>query len=742
MKKNFLLAASLLLLSVSASAQVEFRSADLMKLRQLTSVSTPEASKVKIRKEVGIDTRNRVAVIVRYDSQAALDEIRNKGGEVVNVVTRRHAIVLVDPAKAVDMVATKGISGAKLSELVKRANDKALPASNITAVHQGTGLPKGFDGEGVVVGVFDVGIDPNHINFRDASGQSRVRSFWLYEDAKVVPEVYDTPEKIARATTDATNDTHGTHVLGIMAGSFKDTSDPTAPDYRGIAPAAEIVAAAGPGYNAQILDGIKRCAIYAKQKGKPCVINLSFGDNVGPHDGTDEFTEAINDVAVEYGAVICLAGGNERERPLALVKTFTDDRPQVRTFLSKGEYAPSDATFQTYGSIEIWGEDKTPFQVFLDVVSRSKPDEPLYSFEIEGSKQSYVNQGDMLSQSGLDINKITTIDEGTEFHNIYSNSFMGGARGVDSYNKRYCCVVNTCLYARSSVNANKYKVLLRVKGQPGKKVYIYCDGYYMYFDNFYNPAIDKPDGYGTNSNMGSGPHTIAVGSYVTNNYAESGYREQTIGEPSYFSSYGESGDGRIMPHVCTPGQVIVSSRNMHYATTGSAATYYPLIYSYYDSSNKKTYYWTTCGGTSQASPHMAGVAALWLQANPNLTYTDIQNIAAQSAKMPSTGEGWGHGIVDAYAGIKLALGESGIYDILDNSPESILIEGDAKRGFNIYAPGQSQIVATVFDLSGNAVATAQTHGEELTLSLHNLPAGVYVLQVNGSHSTRSLKVTK
>ena len=36
-------------------------------------------------------------------------------------------------------------------------------------------------------------------------------------------------------------------------------------------------------------------------------------------------------------------------------------------------------------------------------------------------------------------------------------------------------------------------------------------------------------------------------------------------------------------------------------------------------------------GTSQASPYMAGVAALWLEANPNLTHEEIKEIATKTA---------------------------------------------------------------------------------------------------------------
>lgn len=74
------------------------------------------------------------------------------------------------------------------------------------------------------------------------------------------------------------------------------------------------------------------------------------------------------------------------------------------------------------------------------------------------------------------------------------------------------------------------------------------------------------------------------------------------------------------------------------------------------------------GGTSSASPIVAGVAALMLEANPDLGYRDVQEILALSArKNDPTDSGWqtngaglhfnhdfGFGLIDAHAAVRMA----------------------------------------------------------------------------------------
>lgn len=79
-------------------------------------------------------------------------------------------------------------------------------------------------------------------------------------------------------------------------------------------------------------------------------------------------------------------------------------------------------------------------------------------------------------------------------------------------------------------------------------------------------------------------------------------------------------------------------------------------------------------GTSMAAPHVAGVAALMLEANPSLTVDQIEQILKDTAQAKtdteysqSPNDGYGYGVVDAYAAVSEAL------RLAQNKPETTAV---------------------------------------------------------------------
>ncbi len=99
-------------------------------------------------------------------------------------------------------------------------------------------------------------------------------------------------------------------------------------------------------------------------------------------------------------------------------------------------------------------------------------------------------------------------------------------------------------------------------------------------------------------------------------------------------------------------------------------------------------YWSAFNGTSAATPHVAGIAALVLSVNPQLTAVQVNNIIEQTAQKTggydyaqTTGrpngtwhEEMGYGLVDAYAAVQLAQSMATLDLMVKDSQEDLGIE--------------------------------------------------------------------
>lgn len=204
-----------------------------------------------------------------------------------------------------------------------------------------------LNGRGVLLAVLDSGITWDLDVFRKADGSTRIRYLWdqTLSQNQTAPEETDdvrygkmpdgfafgteyTAEEINAALNMSVLERyrlihsrdlsgHGTAVAGIAAGKSADGL------YTGAAPEAElIVVKLGlPGNSGgveegfprttEILRGVTYALRKAQQLNMPLVINLSFGNSYGSHDGSS-LLERFLDNASEIGkTVICVGSGNE-----------------------------------------------------------------------------------------------------------------------------------------------------------------------------------------------------------------------------------------------------------------------------------------------------------------------------------------------------------------------------------------------------------------------------------------------
>ena len=109
------------------------------------------------------------------------------------------------------------------------------------------------------------------------------------------------------------------------------------------------------------------------------------------------------------------------------------------------------------------------------------------------------------------------------------------------------------------------------------------------------------------------PGVITAASYNDN---ETGTRD---GELSDFSSRGEQGAPVNYPDISAPGDTI----------TAACFTFQPVCATGLDTTNAPFY--STISGTSMASPHVTGSIALILQARPDLTPAQVEDVIQDSA---------------------------------------------------------------------------------------------------------------
>ena len=200
-------------------------------------------------------------------------------------------------------------------------NDSMLINSNTNPVHNGLPpLPQAYDGAGVVMGIIDTGIDFSHPDFKDKSGNSRIKWLWDHNQppAANTPPLYgygqewsntDIDAGLAAAHNDEYNYGHGTHVSGIAAGNGLAIGK-----YKGVAPLADIIVVAlnfGSSAPNRIADATNYIYSKAAAMGKPCVINASVGDYFGSHDGLDLEAQLINNlITAQNGRCFVAAAGN------------------------------------------------------------------------------------------------------------------------------------------------------------------------------------------------------------------------------------------------------------------------------------------------------------------------------------------------------------------------------------------------------------------------------------------------
>ena len=509
--------------------------------------------------------------------------------------------------------------------------DKALAATGVNDIYNGIGLSHGLDGTGVVVGILDVGFEYGHPAFYDSTGTTlRIKRVWDQNAPAVTPpsefnyyygNELTTPNEIlaAQHSTDGTWELHGTHVAGIAAGcGGNDTIGKT---YRGVAPNADIVLVAYRENITCIFEGIDYIKSYAASINKPCVINMSFGSHIGPHDGTSDLCVLFDStVASSPGVMLVQAAGNEGNKNIHISKTFSSTDSILRTLVAFDEPASGR------GKIDVWGNPNESFEVGLFLYNSA-------SHTIDTSSAFYS------STSGF-----YTFDF-TEGNSEVSTTAHISCKD-DNRNGRQNIYIE--LYNTNRLSNNQH-IGIEIRCTSNNTVHAWTQGDNSTFINGGYSLATAGDVDYTISDQGTCHSVITVGSYFARNTSR-------FGQLSNFSSHGPTLDERTKPDITAPGESITAPFN-RFAVQGQGGDniIFQLLVTAITSFQNHTEYYGTLSGTSMATPFVAGVLALCLQENPHLTYSQAIDLLHNKAitdehtgNISSAGNDlWGWGKVNA-----------------------------------------------------------------------------------------------
>lgn len=600
------------------------------------------------------------ARLVKITSDADLDSLTNQG---VEILRRRGDILLC----LIPNLPTRGNSAATRPRTITPTLDIAKSYYNAASIQNGTATGIPFTGKGIVVGICDLGIDPLHPTFLDADGLSRIKRVVHYKESEGIRYQLEGDEEYRKWVTDNPETYHATHVCGILAGNGAETL------FSGIATDAEIVVTVSELTEVGLLAGVEDIIDYAKEVGKPAVINISVGSYTGPHDGSSLFSQYLDMCAED--TVVVMSSGNEGTHLNSLIHTFTEDSNTVSFRIGNTRWD----NYEMYGATEIWSGSSSPLSVSLGLYDSNiknvvRWEEPITL--TEGSPLKY-----------LLTNNSTATDVGLPFE---GEIIIEGE--VNAENKRHCTALSYDFSSKEqSSNGGwaRYELAVKVNGNPGNDVEVYADGIYSRLAGTYGspqPTTDR-----SISDLACGFNIISVGMYGNRDsipysapvgiiddeiyFLPTGYES---GATVQYSSYGTLRDGRILPLTVAPGATLMSAESRPFFD----------LYPYHPHLSMDGSLWVSEGGTSMSSPYVAGYIATWLEAVPTLTVKDIQKILANTNRFDIAEPEDPHnasGYFDPVQGLLQALKAGGVESSWDDLENDDYIDVYDMMGIKRYA---------------------------------------------------------
>ena len=601
---------------------------------------------------------------------------------------------------------------------------KARQVTGVDRVHAGDNLDTPFTGKGIIIGVIDQSFEFKHMGFLDDHGKSRVKMIWdrskdIEKDiqSKAAP-VYNVDALTKNHETYDPGSGHGTHVTNIAAGS----KHPDNPFY-GVAPKADIVLIPSSFENTEIIEDIQAVKAYASREKKPWVVNLSLGSVIGPHDGSTDYDQAIDRMAQDKGGIVVGAMGNEGDQRFHAFSSFQPGETK-QVFVHYEKDQDGNAKEDDLTHIDFWGISEVNAEQFTvtPILAVKSSDEEQLKVKKFGADfwQKYLDQGEVWSE----------ISQKNDRENHYIGVKMN--KLLEDLGSRYTKIILGVEITAKSTNTSDATL----------HGWIYTEepNYAIFVKAKTDSKFDsiQPDNlYIVGEGGASIPSAIGVGSFTT--YVPNKKSKEKEGSRSTFSSNGPwLNPNYAKPAVMAPGASIMSALNKY------APGFDQNNAAYSNQFNNKVYHYGYMEGTSMATPFVAGSIALWLEANPQLSYTDVLDILKESSTKHADmeGEDWtptyGYGLINVYEGLKLALKKANknpltAIERVSGSASPATFHTTATQWQILFNNPERTATIEVVSLDGRSlyrkVLSAVAQGDEVSIPTDSFAAGIYLLQV-------------